>query len=169
MTEPQDHLSDWLRDAHAMEEQAETMLKAMAGRLENYPELKVRIEQHVTETQNQARLLTQCIERRGDSTSTVKDLAGKTMASAQGFAGMFATDEVVKGGMASYAFEHFEIAAYRALIQAAETAGDPETKGVCEQILAEEQEMADWLEENLPAVVHKYLTLSADPDATAKR
>jgi ferritin-like metal-binding protein YciE len=152
-----------------MEEQAETMLKAMAGRLEHYPQLKARIEQHVLETQNQARLLTQCIERRDTSTSVVKDLAGKTMASAQGFAGMFASDEVVKGGMASYAFEHFEIAAYRALIEAAGAVGDEETVRVCESILMEEQEMADWLEQNLSEVTRRYLALSADPDATAKR
>jgi ferritin-like metal-binding protein YciE len=46
MTTPEDHLLNWLRDAHAMEKQAETMLSAMAGRLEHYPELKARIEAH---------------------------------------------------------------------------------------------------------------------------
>ncbi len=42
------HLEDWLRDAHAMENQAEKMLKAHASRLENYPLLQRRIEEHVT-------------------------------------------------------------------------------------------------------------------------
>ncbi|MCO6740543.1 ferritin-like domain-containing protein, partial [Streptomyces sp. CHA15] len=32
----QDNLIDWLRDAHAMEEQAEKMLSAQAARLEHY-------------------------------------------------------------------------------------------------------------------------------------
>ena len=41
-------------DAHAAEEQAETMLKGMASRIRNYPELKTRIEQHITESQRQA-------------------------------------------------------------------------------------------------------------------
>jgi ferritin-like metal-binding protein YciE len=45
---------EWLRDAHAAEEQAETMLSGMARRIENYPELKARIEQHIGETQRQA-------------------------------------------------------------------------------------------------------------------
>lgn len=38
---------DWVRDAHAMEEQAEAMLSRMAERLEHYPELKSRILQHI--------------------------------------------------------------------------------------------------------------------------
>ena len=46
-------------------------------------------------------------------------------ATAQGMGGMFTSDEVVKGGSASYAFEHFEIANYRALIGAADHLGEP--------------------------------------------
>ena len=34
----------WLRDAHAMEEQAEQVLSALARRIENYPELKAQID-----------------------------------------------------------------------------------------------------------------------------
>src|SRR5690606_36737977 len=40
MTEPREHLLHWLRDAHAMEQQAERMLKAQASRIENYPAMK---------------------------------------------------------------------------------------------------------------------------------
>src|SRR3546814_6791992 len=46
MATAEEHLMDWLRDAHAMEEQAEKMLRATAGRLENYPDLKARLESH---------------------------------------------------------------------------------------------------------------------------
>ena len=42
-TSARDNLIAWLRDAHAMEEQAETMLTAQQGRLQNYPALKDRI------------------------------------------------------------------------------------------------------------------------------
>lgn len=34
MTTPTENLLDWLRDAHAMEQQAEKMLRAQAERLE---------------------------------------------------------------------------------------------------------------------------------------
>ncbi|VEA60916.1 YciE [Salmonella enterica subsp. salamae] len=45
-----EHYHDWLRDAHAMEKQAESMLESMASRIENYPDIKARIEQHISET-----------------------------------------------------------------------------------------------------------------------
>jgi len=162
------HYMDWLRDAHAMEMQAETMLTAMAGRIENYPDLKQRIEAHITETQDQARLIAECIQRRGGDTSTLKDLTGKAMAGMQGLGGMFASDEIIKGGMVSYAFEHFEIAAYTNLLEAARMVGDRETMAVCERILPQEQAMADYLQHNMGAVARRYLELASTPGAKAK-
>jgi ferritin-like metal-binding protein YciE len=163
-----ERLVQWLRDAHAMEEQAETMLSAQASRLENYPELRQRIEQHISETQNQARRVAECITRLGSDTSSMKDSAGKLTATMQGLGGVFAGDEVVKGGMAGYTFEHFEISAYTALVAAAEAAGDQQTASVCREILAEEQAMADWLKERLPSVTQQYLQRE-EVGAPAKR
>src|SRR5690606_15612691 len=86
-TEMKDNLLDWLRDAHAMEEQAEKMLTSTAERLENYPELRSRIEQHIEETRHQAEMVRGCIKRLGSDTSAVKDATGKMMAMAQGMSG----------------------------------------------------------------------------------
>ncbi|MBR0557047.1 ferritin-like domain-containing protein [Ciceribacter sp. L1K23] len=168
MTDARTNLIDWLRDAHAMEKQAETMLKAQHERLEHYPELKNRIGQHIEETKSQAEALEGCLTRLGESTSGFKDAAGKMSAMAQGMGGMFASDEVVKGSMAGYTFEHMEIASYRALIAAAEAVGDVDTADVCRGILAEEVEMADWLGEHLPAVTRQFLARD-EADVTAKR
>jgi len=74
----------------------------------------------------------------------------------------------VKGAMASYTFEHLEIAAYRSLIAAAEAAGDQETKRVCESILKEEEAMADWLAEHIGTITRQYLQREETPGATAK-
>jgi ferritin-like metal-binding protein YciE len=163
------HFMDWLRDAHAMEKQAETMLNAMASRIENYPDLKQRIVQHIEETRDQMHLIAECIQRRGGDTSVVKDLTGKAVAVAQGFSGMFASDEVVKGSMFSYAFEHLEIAAYLNLIEGARAVGDVQTMQVCEGILQQEKAMAAWLEQNLTAIAGLYLERAGQPNSTAKR
>ncbi len=159
---------DWLRDAHAMEEQAEQMLAATASRIENYPTVKAKLEQHLEETRRQCSLIRSCIERRGGSTSMMKDLAGKITATAQGLSGIFVSDEIVKATMASYTFEHFEICSYRSLIAAAESLGDHETKRICEQILVEEEAMAQWLGEQLPIVTKEFLARAATPGVTAK-
>lgn len=85
-----ERLDQWLRDAHAMEEQAEQMLSALAGRIENYPDLKRRVQEHLEETRSQARRVRGCIERRGGSISALKDAAGKIMATMQGASGILA-------------------------------------------------------------------------------
>ncbi|MDP2358897.1 MAG: ferritin-like domain-containing protein [Beijerinckiaceae bacterium] len=168
MAAAKERLLEWLRDAHAMEQQAETMLSSTASRLENYPELKSRLEQHLEETKRQAEMLAECLKRLGGGTSVVKDATGKFVAFAQGMSGMFVGDEVVKGAMASYTFEHFEISSYRCLIAAAEDAGDAQTKQVCETILHQEEDMAKWLFDNLPAITSKYLARDEEPGVTAK-
>ncbi|WP_456269168.1 ferritin-like domain-containing protein [Kushneria sp. AK178] len=168
-TDARAHFMDWLRDAHAMEQQAETMLKAQAKRIEHYPELHERIEQHIEETRGQSALLEECIERLDGSTSGVKDMGGKMAATAQGMGGMFTSDEVVKGGAASYAFEHFEIANYRALIGAADYLGEPEVRATLERILKEEEAMAKWLEDHLPSITQAFLERAEQDDTTAKR
>lgn len=47
-----EHYYDWLRDAYAMEKQAEFMLEFMASCIDNYFELRACIEQHFSETKN---------------------------------------------------------------------------------------------------------------------
>lgn len=158
MATAEERFMEWLRDAHAMEEQAEKMLSALAGRLENYPDLRSQIERHLQETKRQGERIRGCIERRGSSTSMIKDTAAKMVAFGQGLSGLFVGDEVMKGSMASYTFEHMEISAYRILIATAEHVGDMETRRVCEEILREEEAMAEWLRQHLPDIAHRYLT-----------
>jgi ferritin-like metal-binding protein YciE len=158
MASAEERLMEWLRDAHAAEEQAETMLSGMARRIENYPDLKARIEQHIGETQREAELVRGCIERRGGSTSTIKDASAKMVGLGQAMSGMFVGDEVMKGSIACSAFEAMEIASYRILIGTARQVGDEETARTCEQILQEEEAMASWLQQNLPTLTQQYLT-----------
>ncbi|NTZ73098.1 ferritin-like domain-containing protein [Pseudomonas protegens] len=169
MATPQENLLDWLRDAHAMEQQAEKMLKAQSERLEHYPQLKARIDQHIEETLGQQQLIDQCLARLGGSSSTLKDMGGKLMAFGQAVGGSLMSDEVIKGAMAGYVFENMEIASYTALIAAAKETGDSETLAACEKILPQEIAMAEWLLEHLPELTQAFLRRSADPDKAAKR
>lgn len=163
-----DNLNDWLRDAHAMEEQADKMLNAQADRLEHYPELRARIVQHIEETRWQRSVLDEILARRDISNSVVKDMGAKLMAFGQAVGGMTVSDEVVKGAMAGYVFENLEIATYTSLIAAAKAAGDSATAASCEQILVQEKAMAAWLLEHLPQVTQAFLTRSATPGVEAK-
>jgi ferritin-like metal-binding protein YciE len=91
------------------------------------------------------------------------------VAMGQAMSGLFVGDEIVKGSLASYTFEHMEIASYNILIAAAETVGDSETARVCRQILSEEEAMAAWLMDHLGSTTKQYLSREQIPGATAKR
>jgi ferritin-like metal-binding protein YciE len=169
MSDSREWLVQWIRDAHAMEEQAETMLNGQLSRLENYPELSERIRQHVEETKGQAARLKTCLEGMGEDSSTLKDAGGKLMAWGQSFSGLFAGDEVMKGSLASYTFEHMEIASYTMLIAAAESLGETEIARACEQNLREEKAMADWLHQHLPATTEQFLARADTESEEAKR
>ncbi len=78
-------------------------------------------------------------------------------------------DEVVKGAISGYVFEHFEIACYTSLISAAEMAGDHEGAAVFKQIREQEIAMADWCQTHLPDVTQQFLSRSAQPNTEAKR
>ncbi len=166
---PQENYHDWLRDAHAMEKQAESMLTAMSSRIDNYPDLRARIEQHLTETQGQLKLLETVLDRNGINRSVMKDTTSKMAAMGQSFTGMFASDEIVKGAISSYVFEQFEIACYTSLIAAAEKAGDVASIDIFKQILAQEEAMAEWAINHIPDVTDQFLLRSAADGVEAKK
>ncbi len=64
-----------------------------------------------------------------------------------------AKDEMVKNALADYAAENFEVASYTALIRAAQELGEQQTATMCEQIRREDEEMARWIQQNLPTLV----------------
>ena len=168
MTHAKDNFIAWLKSAHAMEEQAITMLTAQTRRLENYPDLKARMLQHLEETKNHAEVLQTLLNNLSGAPSTLKDIAGRIAATVQGIPGLLMSDEVVKSTAAAYSFEHLEIAFYRMLITAADELGETEAQAIFEKILAEEVAMATWLEDNLDPITRVFL-MRDERDLQAKR
>lgn len=154
---PRESLAAWLRDAHAMEGQAITLLETQIQRLENYPEAVPRLRQHLEETKDQRAKVEGCLSKLGEDTSTLKDATMKIGANIQGMLHGMSSDEVLKHALASNAFEHFEAASYRSLAAAAQDAGEPEIAKTCESIMQQELSMADWVWEQLPPMTRKYL------------
>lgn len=168
MTTPRDTLAAWLRDAHAMEGQAITLLSTQIDRLKNYPEALPRLRSHLEETKAQRAAVEACLERLGESTSSLKDGTMKVAANVQGLMHMMSSDEVLKNALASAAFEQFEAASYKMLACAARAAGEPEIASTCETIMEQEVAMADWVWGELEPITEKYLKREA-VGAEAKR
>lgn len=156
-----ENICDWLRDAHAMEEQAEKLFSGQAERLKEYTSLRTKLEAELSYIQEHQALLTARIEQLGTSTSTIKDVAGKVVASAQNMSGMMVSDEPVKGILALHTFTQMAIGSYKILVAAAEASGDQDTKRICESILAHTETRALWIETELEAVTRTFLTSKA--------
>ncbi|HBC9223964.1 TPA: ferritin-like domain-containing protein [Enterobacter cloacae] len=164
-----EHYHDWLRDAHAMEKQAESMLESMVSRIDNYPDLRARIAQHLSETKRQIALLQEILDRNDISRSVLRDSMSRMAALGQSIGGMLPSDEIVKGSISSYVFEQFEIACYTSLLAAAKQAGDTASIPAIETILAEEREMANWLISHIPQTTEEFLVRSDAPGVEAKK
>lgn len=150
-----------LQNAHAMEAQAEQLLERQIERLGDYPDLKARMQEHLDETHEQQRRLDELLDSLGESTSSLKDTAMSLFGNMAAAAHMPADDEVLKNSFASYAFENFEIAAYKSLIAIAQSAGAGGAVEPLRQSLREEEAMASWLESQVEPVTRRYLDRSA--------
>ena len=70
-----------------------------------------------------------------------------------------AGDEILKNSFANFAFENYEIAAYKSLITVAELGGFPTAITALRANLSEEEAMAAWLDANLRSVTMKFASL----------
>jgi ferritin-like metal-binding protein YciE len=146
-----------LHNAYGLEQQAIAMLDANAKRLENYPSLQKRIAEHAQESRRQQELVAKTLERYGESPSQAKATVMGFAETVQAMVHSLASDEVLKNSFTGYAFEHFEIASYRALAVMAEAAGEQPVVDMAETIVREEEAMAAFLAEHLPEVVRRHI------------
>lgn len=148
----------WLNDAHAMELSLAKVLENHAKDADRLPDIRARDEDHLTETRDHARKLEHCLEHLGaEKPSAVKNTLGKVMGKMQGAMSAPFGDEIMKNALSDYAAEHLEIACYRALVIAAEEIGELEVARICNEILADEESMAQWLEQKLPDITRMSL------------
>jgi ferritin-like metal-binding protein YciE len=148
-----------LRNAHAMENEALSIMKPQLSRIENYPRVAQKLDEHIRETEGQIQRLEDILGQFGEDNSTLKDVGGKIMGAMAAMGHTVAPDEILKNSFANFAFENFEIAAYKSLLTIAELGGFPETVTGLEANLAEEQAMATWLDANLRGVTIKFASL----------
>lgn len=151
----------WLKDAHAMELALITTLEKQIKDTKDRPDIQAKLSEHLDETRSHAQHVESCIIRNGGDTSTAKDLMVKASAALSGFAMSMVSDAMVKNIHSAYAAEHFEIASYLTIRAAAEGLGDTETIAICDEILEDEYEMAEWVEEQIPLIVTEHIEKTA--------
>ena len=130
-------------------------------RLENYPEMREQLRLHSEESRRQQERIDQILQSLGSSPSTLKDIGTSITGNLAAIGHALMPDEVIKNTFANYAFEHFEIAAYRSLLTMAEMAGDSRSPRLLQESLNEELRMAKWIEDNLDATTRRYMQLES--------
>lgn len=155
-TDIRDKLIGYITDAHALEQNVETMLSGMISTTED-PMMRTRLEQHQTETRMQKERLEGRLEHYGQSPSTVKGMAAKAGAAMKGILDTGRGDKAGRNARDGYATEHLEIAAYQLLERVATKAGDEATAEVARQNRREEEAMARFIEEHWDAVATQSL------------
>jgi ferritin-like metal-binding protein YciE len=137
-----DHLNSYLRDAHAIEQQALRLLQ-LGPKLVRDEELAALFRDHLDETRGHSRRVSERLEARNAGPSKLKDLA-------LGLGGVnigafFAAqpDTTAKLSGFAFAFEHLEIAAYELLRRVASRDSDDKTVATAEAILVEERGTAE--------------------------
>jgi len=152
-----DMLITWLNDAHGMENALIKILEHQIKDAKNYPQVQSKLEQHLEQTRRHADMVKGCLESLGGKTSSVKSGMASLLGQLQAVSTGPAKDEMIKNALADYAAENFEIASYTSLIDAANVLGEQRIAQVCQQILQDEQEMAQWLQQNIPSLTERTL------------
>lgn len=155
-----------LKNAHAVEKQALSIMTPQVARIENYPEVADRLRAHIEETNGQIERLDELLAGFNTSGSGLKDIGLSMSGSMAAMAHSVAGDEILKNSFANYAFEHFEIAGYKSLLALADVGGFGAATAPLEQSLGEEQRMAQWIDESLPLVTRRYADLYAEQGAS---
>lgn len=149
-----------LRNQHALEMTAIEMCRRQVERLEHYPEMKARLQQHVTESEQQAHRLETILARHESSSSSLKNTVTSMMGNIAAALHAPASDEILKNMFANFALEHFEIAAYTSLIAMAKAVGDTESVAPLQQSLDEETSMAEFIKAQTVPTTERFLQLT---------
>ncbi|MCA1597581.1 MAG: ferritin-like domain-containing protein [Chloroflexi bacterium] len=149
-------LRTWLNDAYSVETNLTHVLDSHAKAAKDFPDIQAKLREHLEQTRRHAELVGTRVAALGGETHARKEGMAAILAPVQALL-TGAVDEaaVLKNSVSDYAAENFEIATYRALIVAAQDRGDTETAQVCQQILADEEEMATWLDRRMPGLVDR--------------
>ena len=155
---------DGLRNAHAMEKQALSIMQPQLNRLQHYPEMSALLDRHIQETEGQIERLDTILADMDTSSSGLKDMGLSMTGSMAALSHTLAGDEILKNTFANHAFENFEIAAYVSLMVTADLCGAGTAVTLLQESLDEERRMAAALHESIDAVTRHYVALAASDD-----
>jgi ferritin-like metal-binding protein YciE len=134
-------------EAYAMEQNVARMLDGMISTTDD-PEILDALEHHKMQTQGHADRMRARLEAHDAEPSGARQVGGILTALAKMPLDMVRGEKAGRNARDGYATEHMEIASYELLRRIAEKAGDEQTARVAQEIIGEEQAMADLIAKN---------------------
>jgi ferritin-like metal-binding protein YciE len=135
-----------LRDVHGLEMQSLQLLRIGLEEVCEDDELENMYREHLEQTEDQERLVTERIEALDAKPSAVKDLHMSAATSGMRELMTGPPDAQTKLAMNVYCVEHLEVAAYEVLARLARHCGDDDAAQEAEKILEQERAAAQALE-----------------------
>jgi ferritin-like metal-binding protein YciE len=132
----------YLRDARAIESQAQQLLQASHG-IAGSEELAEAFRDHRAETQEHQRLVDERLRAHDSGPARFQDSALRIGGMSIGAFFAAQPDTPLKLAGFAFAFEHLEIAGYELLRRIADRVGDAATVAMADTILAQEREAAE--------------------------
>ena len=158
MTEPKELLKHELGDLLYAERRFLTATKKMVRETSD-PKIKERVERHVQETETQIGRLEKAFEAIGEKAKAEKCDAAIGLREEHD---SFKSEEKPSAEMleafdlgSGLRVEHYEIAGYRSAIAVASALGEDRCAEILRESLAEEEDMAKFLETNAPAALKR--------------
>lgn len=148
----EEQLKKYLADAHSIELQALTQMRA-APKIAGDERLAELFREHEAETEVHERRVRARLEGLGGKPSTVKDLTGEAGGIGMLLFAAVQPDSPGKLVAHGYSYEQMELAAYELLRRLAEDAGDTATAEIAGRIAAEEERMAGRLADSFDIAV----------------
>jgi ferritin-like metal-binding protein YciE len=143
----QDQLVKHIDEAISMEENVKRMLDGMIETTDDAAVIDL-LEHHKVETEQHSQRLRARLEAHGASPSMVREATGILGALAKLPLDVVRGEKAGRNARDGYATEHMEIASYQLLERVAKRAGDEETAEVARLNMAEEEAMAQKLDEH---------------------
>ena len=166
-------LVQYLTEAYGKEKELETSLAAHIS-LATRPVYKKRLQEHLKETKQHAKLVERRLKKLGGPgiTGKANELLSRGVATAKGplhaVRGTGEAEKQLKNAKTEYSEEHEEIATYLAIETLATELGDTETAKVAKAIRREEERMAAFLEKQIPLLTKEVVKAEVPASERAK-
>src|SRR3954453_9789757 len=160
-------LTKFLTDVHSIEVQASAQMER-APDIAADDGLSADFRQHLDETREHERLVREELERRGEDTNSLKDIAGRVGGWAMVAFAKLNPDTPGKLTAHAYSYEHMELAAYELLGRVAHRAGEQPAVDLARTIGSEELAMAERLQDCFDVAVDASLREKGADDIEAE-